>query len=867
MEEDYSHRLWIGTHEGLCILDKRTGLTRKLHLEGVTRHRLNEIHVTKKSKIFLGYISGMAYYDAIKDTLVLMTHRNSTGDVPVNVNVQSILEDENGDLLIGTWKDGLYRYQQRENRFIHYPPLDNGNSIMALFQDSQGIMWIGTSGYGIYKVTFSSNKRTLTTVQTYRHQGGKSTSLPSDFVYSIHEDLQTHSLWIGTRNGVAVMPFASDGCFTNYQESGSPHFLPASEVNTVLRDRNGMMWIATRGAGIFCADTRPHLFSTINTNSSGRKHNDLISTLFVEDNGAMYIGCGYGVEYTNKNRHTMLMPARRPYHISYSPIYKDVLIAVHDEGILVCRDGIITKQYKTTNCGFVPHDLVYCVHEDSKGNWWVGSYKGLGVRYHDGREVCFNKIPKVNKLLTKEITCVESDNDESLWFATGNNGVVHVSGNKNEPATLQCKNYCAENGLLPAGTPLCFLIDKSGRFWVGTEGSGLCLYDSQKDCFHSVQQEYNLPGDMVASIEEDRHGNLWLGTNQGLVRLTITGEQKGRTRVFTVADGLADNFFNQNASCYSKGKFYFGSSRGIITFNSQIMNERQSDVCLRITDILIDGRPLEALSSDERKETSVYTADFTNLLTIPSAYSNFTICFASLDYSHQKQTLYAYRIKGYDTTWHYTDAASRTACYSRLPAGKYTFEVKGTDENGYWSKVRTMTILVLPPFYATWQAYIIYVLCAIISLFGLWWEVRRRLMLRNKRHLQEGETNKIHHLKLQIFSNIPSDDENFLDNAVACVNRHLGDADFNVMQFVDEMATSRTVLHNKLKAATGLNTTGFIRSLRLKAACRIMDENNSIRISELAYRVGFNDPKYFSVCFKKEFGMQPTEYTMRVNDK
>lgn len=228
MEEDYSHRLWIGTHEGLCILDKRTGLTRKLHLEGVTRHRLNEIHVTKKSKIFLGYISGMAYYDAIKDTLVLMTHRNSTGDVPVNVNVQSILEDENGDLLIGTWKDGLYRYQQRENRFIHYPPLDNGNSIMALFQDSQGIMWIGTSGYGIYKVTFSSNKRTLTTVQTYRHQGGKSTSLPSDFVYSIHEDLQTHSLWIGTRNGVAVMPFASDGCFTNYQESGSPPF-PASQ--------------------------------------------------------------------------------------------------------------------------------------------------------------------------------------------------------------------------------------------------------------------------------------------------------------------------------------------------------------------------------------------------------------------------------------------------------------------------------------------------------------------------------------------------------------------------------------------------------------------------------------------------------------
>ena len=72
-----------------------------------------------------------------------------------------------------------------------------------------------------------------------------------------------------------------------------------------------------------------------------------------------------------------------------------------------------------------------------------------------------------------------------------------------------------------------------------------------------------------------------------------------------------------------------------------------------------------------------------------------------------------------------------------------------------------------------------------------------------------------------------------------------------------------TTLHKKLKSLTGLNTTGFVRSIRLKAACRMMDENPNFRISELAYKVGFNDPKYFSICFKKEFGMQPTEYSMK----
>ncbi|MCD8167228.1 MAG: response regulator [Bacteroides sp.] len=103
-------------------------------------------------------------------------------------------------------------------------------------------------------------------------------------------------------------------------------------------------------------------------------------------------------------------------------------------------------------------------------------------------------------------------------------------------------------------------------------------------------------------------------------------------------------------------------------------------------------------------------------------------------------------------------------------------------------------------------------------------------------------------------------DEKFLQDAIDCVNRHLSDPQFDIPQFTSEMATSRTTLHKKLKSLTGLNTTSFVRNIRLKAACKIMDENRTIRISDLAYAVGFNDPKYFSICFRKEFGLQPTEY-------
>ena len=863
VEEDDSHRLWIGTHEGLCILDKRTGNMRRMQLEGMSRHRLNEIHVTRENKVYLGYIRGMAYYDAVRDTLVLMTRKNCEGEVPEQMNVQALWEDGNGDLLIGTWQDGLFRYCLKENRFIHYPPLDKNNSVLALFQDSRGVLWIGTSGSGLYKASFSLDKETLLIEKVYRRDERNAFSLPSDYIYSIHEDLQTQSLWLGTRNGVGIMDLAEEGRFINYKESGSEYYLPVREVNTVFRDRNGLMWIGTKGAGVFHVDTHARSFDVFYPRGNGKSFTDLISTLYVEENGAFWTGFGYGIDYQSGDRKVTLVPSKRPYHISYSPSAREVLLAVHDEGVIACRDGKVVHQYKSSNCGFIPHDLVYWVHEDRKGNWWLGTYKGLGVRYRDGREFCFSRLPDTDRLLSKEITSMVEDTDGSLWLATNNNGIVHVTGDMERPESLRCKNYCIENGLLPVNTPLCFLLDKSGRIWVGTEGSGLCLYDAQDDCFRSVHMDYNLPGDMVGSIEEDDRGNLWLGTNQGLARLTVTGREMGRVRIFTVADGLADNFFNQNASFYRNGTFYFGCSRGIVTFDTEIERERHTGIFLCITDILIDGRSLEEMEERQRCEISPFTADFTDRLVIPASYTHFTICFASLTYNQPQQNKYAYRLQGYDTGWHYVDAANRSAYYSKLPAGEYIFELRATNENGDWGEVRKMEIVVEPPFWATWWAYLVYMFLLILVAVLIWWEIRRRLLLRNRKYLQEGETDKVHHLKLQFFSNIPSDDEKFLQNAIACVNRHLDDSGFDVPQFVDEMATSRTTLHKKLKSLTGLNTTGFVRSIRLKAACRIMDENKNIRISELAYKVGFNDPKYFSICFKKEFGMQPTEYAMK----
>lgn len=106
-------------------------------------------------------------------------------------------------------------------------------------------------------------------------------------------------------------------------------------------------------------------------------------------------------------------------------------------------------------------------------------------------------------------------------------------------------------------------------------------------------------------------------------------------------------------------------------------------------------------------------------------------------------------------------------------------------------------------------------------------------------------------------------DEDFLNRCVKCVQNHLGDGDFDQQVFSDSLGTSKSTLYKKLKSLTGLNTVAFIRNIRFKVACSMIEANPNIRISDLAYAVGYNDPKYFSSCFKKEFGMLPTEYIER----
>ena len=109
-------------------------------------------------------------------------------------------------------------------------------------------------------------------------------------------------------------------------------------------------------------------------------------------------------------------------------------------------------------------------------------------------------------------------------------------------------------------------------------------------------------------------------------------------------------------------------------------------------------------------------------------------------------------------------------------------------------------------------------------------------------------------------------DREFLERAINCVKKNLNDTEYDRDTFASDMGTSASTLYNKLRQLTGMNVSSFIRDIRIKTACQMAKDEPDLRVSDIAYRVGFRDPKYFATSFKKIKGVQPKEYFDHIRD-
>lgn len=778
--EDAQHRLWIGTYSGLNVLDKQTGQIRKIDDSEINGIGISQILVTSDNRILFATEGGLLEYLEDSNRFLAFNQDNTDGVFP-KTTVKSLFEDDRGDIWIGTWSQGLFRYEKRTGKYRKYPQMNSGNSAHVVFQDSHKNIWVGTWGAGLHLLHDAYNPE-KTTWTTFTHDENRSGTISDNLIYAISEDLNTNSLWVGTRSGLSILSLrdmeTSHWDFDNCYPGDSEHSITSSEVASLLCDRQGIMWVGMIGGGVNMANTRKAKFSLDRLSEAKRMlKTNSVRSIMLDDEGQLWIGIstyGFGVEdrRTGKFTHHGQMPGFSSYRgistvmsIMQSPSTGHIWIGVYNGGAYeIDKSGTVGKRVKAHNASNAPwicNSCIYYICEDSKQNLWFATRNGVSMRAADGTPVRFDSL-KVEGVDVQDMVVMQLAEgcDGEIWLASNTHGVVRIQGSGNFLSGYTLSGYSVSNGKLNSDYANCIYKDLEGRIWVGTGGSGLSLYDAAEDVFLPVHKLWNLPGDAVTNIQSDKKGDLWLGTNAGLLRLTVPRDLQNVTyRLYTTSDGLQDNIFNRGASFVaSDGEMFFGGHRGYNSFYPDKQDEQVFSSPVVITDIKVFNQSWTALSDKERSEISSLSPRFTDEIVLNYKRNNFSMEFSALEYANPERNQYAYRLDGFDAGWQYTDASKRFAYYNNLKSGTYTFYVKSSNSNGIWDEhIQTVKIVILPPPWKTWWAYTLYIILLVSIAWYIYRIIRNRIRLRNALHLREMEQAKseeINHAKLQFFTNI-----------------------------------------------------------------------------------------------------------------
>ena len=364
-------------------------------------------------------------------------------------------------------------------------------------------------------------------------------------------------------------------------------------------------------------------------------------------------------------------------------------------------------------------------------------------------------------------------------------------------------------------------------------------------------------GNQVNQIVADAYNHIWIDTNQKLIEFN---PRNGSFRTYLTTDGsILLRRFLPTAVCQAKdGNIYWGGIPGICMVTpSNGLERKASAVKTKITDIKLQGESL--IFGDRKSSNSI------NRIELHPDDQNLEISFSSLNHRYASKIRYAYRLIGVDKAWVYVEGGKNSAFYNHLSKGTYTFQVKATDENGLWSKeVTELTIRRLPAFYETWWAYLFYVLIVMgVSGYSLYLYLKRVDRKNNEMWADSKEMIKMR-IYLDSKVNLPEPefvqlDKLLLEKAVKAVEDNLTEPDFDVTALADAMNKSRSTLTRKLKAITGRTPLDFIRNIKMKHA-RHMLEDKDKSVTEVAATLGYFNRKYFTTCFKEEFGMTPSEF-------
>ncbi len=688
--EGEAGQLWIGTSDGLYRLEPDSGdVVRYRHdpenPQSISNNQVYTVCVDHAGTLWVGTKAGLNVYHAGIDQFLQYRHDADDAHSLPSDEVFVLYEDHAHALWIGT-PDGLGRFDadmQEFQTFRHDPddPDSLGeNRVLALYEDRADLLWVGTEGGGLNVFDRDQQRFVRHRADTMRSNG-----LSSNFISALFED-RAGNLWIGSYGGGLYKLHRESVKFLHY--SYAPYAsvsLSHAAVSAIMQDSRQNLWVGTYGGGItvidWDANPRTTRYYRHNPDDPRSLSHDTIWAIIQDHDGVIWIGTEGG----GLNR---FIPE---------------------------TDDFTQYRFNPSDPYSLNSDAVSAIYEDRQGLLWIGTMGG-GLNWFDrttGR--FYHSLPTPDApdsaVTLHSISAIAEDRAGNLWVGTFGGG-VSVLNRKTERFT-HYQQQPDQVGSFSNNTVWSIYEDRQGVVWIGTSG-GLNKFDSKHHSFTQYRKIDGLPSDVIMGIVADTAENLWLSTDHGL---GLFNPQTTECKIYDQRDGLlGDKFSPKTAIANEHGELFFGGEHGLNAFFPQTLRDNPHVPSIVITDFQLFNQsirpgetcyipskkmggqvvqkalasPLQAAITETQKIVLPYNADV------------FQFSFAALDFSLPEKNQYAYMMDGFDREWIYAGARN-TVQYTSLPAGRYTFRVKGSNNDGLWNDEGTsIDIQILPPLWGTW---------------------------------------------------------------------------------------------------------------------------------------------------------------------
>jgi signal transduction histidine kinase/ligand-binding sensor domain-containing protein/DNA-binding response OmpR family regulator len=733
MIRDKQGRFWISfIGNGLAVYDPAKRTTQALKAgtaNGIASNAVASIATDSKGFIWLLHSNGIVEkMDGNTQRIVFRTTQLKQASQTESPNYSFFIDDED-DLwiYIASAPRGVFYMNTKKDQVTPISLASdtwrlNTNLVNSVIQDNKGMIWIATDHGGINII----DKKAFTT-RYILNSTDDDKSISQNSVNTLYKD-DAGIIWAGTfKRG---LNYYHEGIiqFPLYRhQAGNTNSLSYDDVNRFVEDHEGNLWIGTNGGGLIYFNRSKGSFRQYKNDpgNANSLSNDVIVSLYVDRRNRLWIGTYFGG--------------------------------------LDCFDGKQFKHYrnKPDQPQSIADNRIWELYEDSAHQFWIGTLGGGLDRFDEKNNIFHHyRLGDPSSVRSNFIFALTDDKAGDLWIGTAF-GIDVLE--KKSGKIRYYNNNPADSFSLSNDNVLSLLQDSRSLMWVGTR-EGLNLYNKSTDKFYTYRTEDGLPANAILTLLEDNNGDLWISTPNGISHATIQYTNQSKKPVlkfqnYTERDGLQGREFNENAALKSRtGELIFGGPNGFNVINPGELAHNQQIPVVVLTDFQIFDKSVRV--GDEINKRIILHQSISEAKQIVLKYDEnvFSLEFAALSYTDPEKNRYKYKLEGFNKDWLEADGKQRKATYTNLDPGDYVFRVKASNDDGYWNEDGiALRVKILPPFWKTPPAFVLYALIAA----GILWFARRltiqRTRMRFRLEEQQKEADRIHELdmlKLKFFTNV-----------------------------------------------------------------------------------------------------------------